>query len=862
MAFLRLVIFAAISVNCANGNSIHSSNDSTIRLDPLSVEPRTDFIHISNTGPLRLELSNTGESDSNISNMTGLSNIGISSIHSSSQVPGLNHSGVFLSGLGDISNSESPQKSVPEDKEKQTCCSAMPSICNDKGQCALDMTTCVKLCLCVTGIRGAWCHEILNSLARESAETNRPEATDLSPFAVQPSANTTDPTDSHSLTTTAHPPTNNHTVMLSTDITYNSTGSTHSANSSHRISGVPESNNTSQLSTGATGFQTHENATNLTEQYRLPKQTRSDRGEADLFDQAIKQTTPRTPFTHLTSDPNSNDSSVESEVHATPNKRENSSFASTLLSTATDHPFNINHFFRSFVTDMPNEIALPTLSSVDNDDDDSSSNNSNNGNHDKSHPCANCPGVCRLVFPSYELICEETKVDKCKNFDCGDHGTCVESNVTSLVSCRCDGMYTGTFCEHFCDLDCGDNGKCSIINNSAICVCDWNNTGEFCELLKTTVAPEVRALSGYSQPSPWNLLGIGLALFLVVVIICLVLPYWTWRRSWLPMRKLVHYFQSYEDDDGKLYDAFVSYKGSKEDEYFVVHKLYPKLEKELDFKLCLHFRDFPPGETIADNIIHAIENSRRTILILSPSFVESEWCRLEYQKAQQEMLKLKHKIIPIMLQDITDVTNVDKNLKQIINTVTFIRWPGEEVEKRVDKFWQLMQCSMPKKKTDTAGSESSLGSCSSQKPLTSATESCCLDTLSDDVFSSSDSTSSHENNDKQDITSKTISNSNNSKQKTETTASGNQVQITTLFIENETENTNSKSKKHDIDNLTKPAYSKSLIQSKNTNSANRTLQLSKDRDENVIQIERLPGNKLKAWKVYSNSSSNTTESYS
>ena len=48
--------------------------------------------------------------------------------------------------------------------------------------------------------------------------------------------------------------------------------------------------------------------------------------------------------------------------------------------------------------------------------------------------------------------------------------------------------------------------------------------------------------------------------------------------------------------DGKEYDAFVSYKSTPEDEKFVLQYLYPKLETEFRFKLCLHFRDFMPGE--------------------------------------------------------------------------------------------------------------------------------------------------------------------------------------------------------------------------------------------------------------------------
>lgn len=148
-------------------------------------------------------------------------------------------------------------------------------------------------------------------------------------------------------------------------------------------------------------------------------------------------------------------------------------------------------------------------------------------------------------------------------------------------------------------------------------------------------------------------------------------------------------------------------------------KTEPKVNISLIFTFDLFF-----VSAIADNIIQAIENSRRTILILSPAYIQSEWCRLEYQKAQHEMLKLRHKIIPVMLDDVTHLTSVDRNLQTILDTVTYIRWPGEQDSKSNDKFWKLLQLSMPKRKSDYSRSLSSTGSCSSDRPLTAVSGSC------------------------------------------------------------------------------------------------------------------------------------------
>lgn len=130
----------------------------------------------------------------------------------------------------------------------------------------------------------------------------------------------------------------------------------------------------------------------------------------------------------------------------------------------------------------------------------------------------------------------------------------------------------------------------------------------------------------------------------------------------------------------------------------------------LNYDVCL-------VSAIANNIVKAIESSRRTIMVLSPEYVKSEWCRMEYQKAQHEMLKLKHKIIPIVLEDLSEVKNVDKNLKSILNSVTYLEWPGPENTKKLERFWKKLELSLPKKSTQNSSSLSTSDSSSSSEPI-------------------------------------------------------------------------------------------------------------------------------------------------
>jgi protein toll len=66
-------------------------------------------------------------------------------------------------------------------------------------------------------------------------------------------------------------------------------------------------------------------------------------------------------------------------------------------------------------------------------------------------------------------------------------------------------------------------------------------------------------------------------------------------------------------------------------------ELVSRLEAEEGFKLCLHFRDWTPGDWIPDQIVRSVEQSKRTVVILSKSFLESVWSRLEFKAAHAQV---------------------------------------------------------------------------------------------------------------------------------------------------------------------------------------------------------------------------------
>ena len=75
------------------------------------------------------------------------------------------------------------------------------------------------------------------------------------------------------------------------------------------------------------------------------------------------------------------------------------------------------------------------------------------------------------------------------------------------------------------------------------------------------------------------------------------------------------------------YHAYIAYNENSEDEAWVLNDLQPEMEQGPEpVRLCIKSRDFIPGHSLIESISDNIQQSHNTILVLSPNFVESEWC--------------------------------------------------------------------------------------------------------------------------------------------------------------------------------------------------------------------------------------------
>jgi hypothetical protein len=78
-----------------------------------------------------------------------------------------------------------------------------------------------------------------------------------------------------------------------------------------------------------------------------------------------------------------------------------------------------------------------------------------------------------------------------------------------------------------------------------------------------------------------------------------------------------------------------------------------KLESpEYGFKCCYADRDFDLGIPVFQNITKCIHTSKRTVIVMSPEFLQSPWCSYETRITLELDLDTKQRLlIPVMLKN-------------------------------------------------------------------------------------------------------------------------------------------------------------------------------------------------------------------
>ena len=171
--------------------------------------------------------------------------------------------------------------------------------------------------------------------------------------------------------------------------------------------------------------------------------------------------------------------------------------------------------------------------------------------------------------------------------------------------------------------------------------------------------------------------------------------YFIARQMWINRRK--------QEEQGRefRYDLFVAHSSCNQG--WVDDILQPKLEDENGIKLCLHQRDFELGGHITDLIIDNMENSRKILLLISPHFIKSHWCKFEMIMAFQRLIKVGHDVLLLAILTPLDGVQISKTLKALLEQKTYVEWTNDQYGQKL--FWAklLAALNIPKRPRATSG---------------------------------------------------------------------------------------------------------------------------------------------------------------
>ncbi|XP_075715217.1 toll-like receptor 1 [Rhinoderma darwinii] len=166
---------------------------------------------------------------------------------------------------------------------------------------------------------------------------------------------------------------------------------------------------------------------------------------------------------------------------------------------------------------------------------------------------------------------------------------------------------------------------------------------------------------------------------------------WQLARTKHRARKSKKGYQELKKDFS--FHAFVSY--SENDSSWVKNIMLPSIQSMDEIRICHHERNFTPGKSIVENIINCIDNSYKSIFVLSPHFVQSEWCHYELYFAHHKLYSENtDNLILILLEPIPQYLIPARyfKLKALMKQRTYLEWPKEKSKRAL--FWAHLRASI------------------------------------------------------------------------------------------------------------------------------------------------------------------------
>lgn len=169
---------------------------------------------------------------------------------------------------------------------------------------------------------------------------------------------------------------------------------------------------------------------------------------------------------------------------------------------------------------------------------------------------------------------------------------------------------------------------------------------------------------------------------LLSALLCILVYKNRWKLRYLYYtRHRRHIVEGYE----RLfqYDAFISY--AKTFGSFMKHTAVPALEEIHNLSTWVYDKNCVPGISMAENITHAISNSKKAVLLINRNFLKDSWCEYETNMAVVESITTKRNMLVIVIMDQIDMNELPIYIQKLLKSERSLEYP----ENRHDEstFW-------------------------------------------------------------------------------------------------------------------------------------------------------------------------------
>ncbi|XP_075050919.1 toll-like receptor 8 [Mixophyes fleayi] len=251
----------------------------------------------------------------------------------------------------------------------------------------------------------------------------------------------------------------------------------------------------------------------------------------------------------------------------------------------------------------------------------------------------------------------------------------------------------------------------SLKGNPFDCTCDiidfimWINSNN-------VTIPRLATDVTCATPENWNKRGIihfdihacnvdTIALLLFLMFLFVIVP-----MTALPIMKHLFYWDVWYiyhwcvaklkfnkvRNSESLYDAFITYDETDPAvSDWVFNELCDQLEDrgEKHVLLCLEERDWEPGKAVIDNIVQSINQSKKTLFVLTKKYVKSGKFRTIFYLAMQKLMDENMDVIVIvLLQPVLQHSQYLRLRKKICKS-SILEWPKNPHAEYL--FWQRMK---------------------------------------------------------------------------------------------------------------------------------------------------------------------------